>query len=120
MDRSIKFFSSHRFIIMLAILALGLALNGCAGSSKEKDDKSAKSTGSLTRTFKIIDDKGLESGTITMDPAGGITLHDENGKVVGKFIPDTPAQTQQTETQPTTQSEEAKPTDEGEEAKSEE
>ena len=117
MDRGTKFFSPKRFIIVLAIPALGFTLIACGGNSKKKDDKSAKSTGSLSRTYKIIDENGHESGTLTIDPAGGVVLRDENGKVVGKFKQDTPAQTQQTETQPATQSEEAKSEDEGEESK---
>jgi len=112
MRKHVKFFPSSRFIIILAILSLGFALVACGGSSTKKDEKSAESTGSLTRTFKIVDEKGLESGTLTMDPAGGIVLRDEKGKVIGKFTQDTP-----TETQPAAQSEEAKPSAEGEEAK---
>jgi hypothetical protein len=117
MCKHVKFFPSSRFIIILAILSLGFALVACGGSSTKKDEKSAESTGSLTRTYKIVDENGLESGTLTMDPAGGIVLRDEKGEVIGKFTQDTPTQTQQTETQPATQSEEAKPSAEGEEAK---
>ena len=117
MDTVTKFFSPQRCIIVLAILALGFALIACSGTSEQKSVKPSEGTGSLSRTFKIIDEKGRESGTLTIDPAGGVVLRDENGKVVGKFKQDTPAQTQQTETQPATQSEETKSKDEGEESK---
>ena len=66
MCKHVKFFPSSRFIIILAILSLGFALVACGGSSTKKDEKSAESTGSLTRTYKIIDEKGLESGTLTL------------------------------------------------------
>lgn len=117
MDTGTKFFSPQRFIIVLALLALGFALIACSGTSEQKNDTPPEGTGSLSRTFTIIDEKGRESGTITIDPLGGVVLRDENGKVVGKFKPDTSAQTQPTETQPETQSGEAKSEDQGEESK---
>lgn len=116
MGMSVKVFSSHRFIIVLAILAVVFALISCGGSSNKKEDKSAEKTGSLTRTYKIIDEEGRESGTLTMDPAGGIVLHDANGKIVGTFTQNKSAQTPQTETQ----SDEEKSKEKSEEKKSNE
>jgi len=114
MDTGTKFFSPHRFIIVLAILALGFALIACGGTSKKKsepassDDKSAESKGSLSRTFTIVDENGRASGTLTIDPVGGVLLRDENGAIVGKCRLDKSDQTQSTEAPPAAQSEEAK------------
>jgi hypothetical protein len=117
MDTYIKSFLPQRFIIILALLALGFSLIACSGTSEQKSDTPPEGTGSLSRTFKIIDEKGRASGTLTIDPLGGVTLRDENGNIIGKFKPDTSAQTPSTDAPPETQTGEETSENQEEESK---
>jgi hypothetical protein len=119
MNTNTNFFSKRRFIILLALVALGFVFIACGSTSEQKSATPTEKTGSLSRTFKIIDENGRESGTLTIEPGGGVILRDENGNVVGKFNKDTSAQSQPVETQPAETSEEAESEDQGEEAGSE-
>ena len=65
---------------MVIILFASLSLNGCGS-------KTTVETGSLIRSYKLIDDQGREAGTLTINPVGGAELHDIDGKVIGSFAP---------------------------------
>jgi hypothetical protein len=119
MNMNTTFFSKQRFLILLALAAFGLVFMACGSTSEKKSAAPAEETGSLSRTFKIIDENGRESGTLTIEPGGGVILRDENNNVVGKFKQDTAAQSQPTETEPAATSEETKSEDQAAEAKSE-
>ena len=118
MNTNTTFFPKQRFIILLALLALGFVFIACGSTSEQKNAPQTEETGSLSRTFKIIDENGRDSGTLTIEPAGGFILRDENGNVVGKFKQDTSTQSQPTETQPSAKSEEPESEDQGEDAES--
>jgi len=119
MNTNTTSFSKQRFIILLALVALGFLFIACGSTSEQKSAAPTEKKGSLSRTYKIVDENGSESGTLTIEPGGGVILRDENGNVVGKFKQDTSAQSQPVETQPAEMSEEAEPKDQGEEEKSE-
>ena len=107
MNVDTKFISRHYLTVVMATFLFGFALIACSGTSEQKSVQTPEGIGSLSRTFKIIDEKGRPSGTLTIDPVGGVTLRDENGNIVGRFKPDTSDQTQPTETPPKPQSGEA-------------
>jgi hypothetical protein len=94
-------FSSHRrFLFMLTAFALGFALVACGGGNKKKD-KAAEEKGSLSRTYKIVDEQGRNSGTLTLDPAGGAELRDADGNLLRKFSPPgAPAEVKPAEVKP--------------------
>lgn len=58
--------------ILLALIP-ALLLSACGGP--EKVD--------LARTYKVMDDKDREAGTITFNPAGGGEVRDNTGRVIG-------------------------------------
>ena len=89
----------NHLIVLLTLLLFGFVSIACSGTSDQKSVQTPEGIGSLSRTFKIIDEKGRPSGTLTIDPVGGVTLRDENGVLVGRFKPDTSAQNQSTEAQ---------------------
>ena len=76
---------------IVAILFLGCALFGCAGSSKkaapESESQAAEQKGSMSRTFKLLDEQGREAGTLTVHPFGGAVLRDADGTVLKEFQP---------------------------------
>jgi hypothetical protein len=117
MNTNTTFFSKQRFLILLTLAALGLVFIACGSTSEQKSAAPAKETGSLSRTFKIIDENGRESGTLTLEYSGEVILRDENNNVVGKFKKDSAAHSQPAETEPAATSEEAKSEDQGEESK---
>ena len=86
-----NFFTRKRFYVIVAVLAIGLTLGGCAGSSKKKaqppEEPVIEQKGSLSRTFTITDEQGRNAGTLSLDFSGGAVLRDENGKVIGNFKP---------------------------------
>ena len=95
------------FVGIVAVLFLGCALIGCAGSSK-KAEQPAEEKGSMSRTFTLTDEQGRKAGTLKVEPFGGATLYDADGKVVKTFQaggssapapqpPATPAETKPTE-----------------------
>jgi hypothetical protein len=74
-----------KFIVgCLCIASLSFSLYGCGGSSS-KAEKEA--TGSLLRSYTLVDDQGRKSGTLTLNPLGGAELRDAEGKVIGTFAP---------------------------------
>lgn len=77
--------------LLLIALLVSLPLAGCGGS-KSKSVEPEK--GSLLRTYKLLDDMGRESGTLTLNPHGGAELRDADGQVIGTFAPagDAPAE----------------------------
>ena len=106
-------FSSHRRLLgILAAFALGFVLVACGGGRQRKEDPPAVEKGSLSRTFKLLDEKGRKSGTLTLDPFGRAELRDADGKLIGKFTPERPV-----EAEPKEEPVEAKPKGEPVEAK---
>ena len=96
------FFSHRRFLVILAAFALGFALVACGGGKQKK----AEEKGTLSRTYKLVDEQGRNSGTLTLDPTGGAELRDADGNLVKKFSSQTPAETQTKEAPAQTQTKE--------------
>jgi len=88
------FYSHRRLLGILAAFALGFALVACGGGKQKKKDQPAEEKGSLSRTYKLVDEQGRKSGTLTLDPMGGAELRDADGKLIKKFTPQTPAEVQ--------------------------
>jgi len=88
------FYSHRRFLVILAAFALGFALVACGGGKQKKKDQPAEEKGSLSRTYKLVDDQGRNSGTLTLDPVGGAELRDADGTLIRKFTTQTPAEVQ--------------------------
>jgi len=88
------FYSHRRLLVILASFALGFALVACGGGKHKKKDQPAEEKGSLSRTYKLVDEQGRKSGTLTLDPMGGAELRDADGKLIKKFTPQTPAEAQ--------------------------
>lgn len=102
------FCSHRRFLFILAAFALGFALVACGGGKKKKDV--AEEKGSLSRTYKIVDEQGRNSGTLTLDPAGGAELRDADGNLLRKFSPPgAPAEVKPAEVKPEEAPAEMKP-----------
>ena len=72
--------------LMVVVLFASLSLTGC-GSKTTSTEPEKVETGSLMRSYKLIDDQGRESGTLTINPVGGAELRDIDGKVIGSFAP---------------------------------
>lgn len=95
MYRNIRtFLSRHRLLGIVTALAVGFTLVACGGGQQKKKDQPAEPTGSLKRTYTIVDEQGRKSGTLTLDPLGGAELRDVDGEVIGKFKSAAPAQDQ--------------------------
>ena len=117
---NISVFSSHRrFLFIVAALALGFALVACGGGKKKKD-KPAEEKGSLSRTYKLVDEQGRNSGTLTLDPFGGAELRDADGTLLRKFTPGAPAEVKPAEVKPEETPAEVKPEEAPAEVKPEE
>jgi hypothetical protein len=111
-----KVFSGCRVLYILAVFALVISLFACASGPETQEEEPAevtkeeepgKGTGSLSRTFTIVDEQGRNSGSLTLDPSGNAVLRDENGSVIGSFKPTSPAESQPAKVQPA----EAQPTE---------
>jgi hypothetical protein len=89
-----NFYSHHRLLGILAACVLGFALLACGGGKQKKKYQPAEEKGSLSRTYKLVDEQGRKSGTPTLDPMGGAELRDADGKLIKKFSPQTPAEVQ--------------------------
>lgn len=71
---------------LLATAAMALTLSGCTiFASPEPEAK--QQTGSLIRTYTLIDEQGRTSGTLVIGPLGGAELRDADGNLVGKLKP---------------------------------
>nr|WP_320017511.1 hypothetical protein [uncultured Desulfobacter sp.] len=68
---------------MIIVLFVSLSIAGCGGKAKEPE---VVEKGTLNRTFKLIDDSGRESGTLTLNAVGGAELRDADGNLIGTFI----------------------------------
>ena len=86
----------------MAAFALGFGLVACGGGKQKKKDQPAEEKGSLSRTYKLVDEQGHNSGTLTLDPIGGAELRDADGTLIKKFTPQSPAEVQPKE-QPASQ-----------------
>jgi hypothetical protein len=71
---------------LLAAIPLILLLGGCAmmGSRSQEVGQS----GSLFRTFSLMDEQGRKSGTLVVSPLGRMELWDASGNLVGRLVPD--------------------------------
>lgn len=69
-------------VLQLAALACTLTLVGCA-LNQPTDAEIQK--GSLTKSYKLVDDMGRESGTLVLQPMGRAELRDADGKLIGVF-----------------------------------
>jgi hypothetical protein len=79
------------FVGVVAVLFLGCALIGCAGSSKKAappaEEQALEQKGSLSQTFTLTDEQGRKAGTLTLQPFGGAILRDADGTVIKEFQP---------------------------------
>ena len=94
------------FVLMLVAVFSFMTINGCAKKSKKAAEPAPApaaveatpaaavaavpekaETGSLMRTFKLVDDLGRESGSVVFNPLGGAELRDIDGTVIGVFTP---------------------------------
>lgn len=69
-------------VLQAAAFACVLALSGCA-APPATDLETPK--GSLTKSYKLIDEMGRESGTLVLQPMGRAELRDADGKLIGAF-----------------------------------
>ncbi len=68
----------HSFIITAAILSVcAFALSGCG--------KPEVKTGSLTQRFTMVDAEGRQFGVVELDPVNGGSIHDIQGRMVGRI-----------------------------------
>ena len=68
---------------VVGVLVIGVVLSifaGCAGSSRETEQK-----GSLSRPFMLLDEEGRKAGKLVLAPSGKAKLLDENDRVVGRL-----------------------------------
>ena len=88
--------------LLLVVLFTLMSMSGCARKSKKAAAAAETAqvetaavaaaapatvaTGSLMRTFKLVDDQGRESGAIVFNPMGGAELRDIDGTVIGTFV----------------------------------
>lgn len=69
---------------------MALTLSGC-GILANPQPETKPQTGSLMRTYTLIDEQGRTSGTLVISPLGGAELRDADGNLVGKLIPQSPS-----------------------------
>jgi hypothetical protein len=75
-------------LLILGIIGIVLVLGGCASSGSKSAEPQ---TGSLVRTFTLMDEKGLNSGTLVINPIGDAELRDVNGNLIGTLVPQSPS-----------------------------
>lgn len=73
-------------LLMVVVLFASLSLAGC-GSKTTSAEPEKVETGSLIRSYKLVDEQGRESGTLNINPLGGAELRDVDGNVIGSFAP---------------------------------
>jgi hypothetical protein len=61
----------------MAVSLCALALGGCA--------KTEVKTGSLTQRFTMVDAEGRQFGVVELDPVNGGSIHDVQGRMVGRI-----------------------------------
>ena len=69
-------------ILQLAVLACTMTLIGCAMQPTATPEVPK---GSLTKSYKLVDEMGRESGTLVLQPMGRAELRDADGKLIGVF-----------------------------------
>lgn len=72
----------RKVFLMIIVLFVSFSIASCGSSTKEPK---VAEKGSLTKTYKLIDNSGLESGTLVIHPTGGAELRDTDGKVIVSF-----------------------------------
>lgn len=70
--------------LQLAAFACTLTLVGCAQPPADTEVP----RGSLTKSYKLVDEMGRESGTLVLQPMGRAELRDADGKLIGVFSAD--------------------------------
>ncbi len=70
------------FLIILGAISLAIVLSSCS-SSKSAEPQ----TGTLLRTFTLVDEQGQKSGTLVFNPLGSAELRDVNGTLIGTLAP---------------------------------
>lgn len=73
------------FTLLSIALTCFLTLAGC-GAMNSTESETPK--GSLTKSYKLIDDLGRDSGSLVLEPMGRAELRDANGKIIGIFSAD--------------------------------
>ena len=69
----------HSITTKMIVVSLSvLALSACA--------KPEVKTGSLTQRFTLIDSEGRNFGRVEMDPVGGGSIIDIQGRLVGRIV----------------------------------
>ncbi len=68
------------WINIVVVVALIFILAACSS----KKEKAEEPTGSMVRTFTLVDENGLKSGTLKIDPFGALELYDADGKLLRK------------------------------------
>ena len=69
---------------LLVFIGLGLlSLSGCA--AMQAADTAEPSRGSLTKTYRLIDEDDRVSGTLVLHPMGKAELRDADGRLLGVF-----------------------------------
>jgi len=68
-----------------AIIVAMTALSAC--SEKASPPAPVQQTGSLTRTFSMVDTDNRVYGKVEMTPLGVGLVYDAQGQVIGKIVP---------------------------------
>lgn len=76
------------FLLMLGAIGMILILGGCASSASKSAEPQ---TGSLIRTYTLVNEQGQNSGTLVINPLGGAELRDASGNLIGTLLPQSPA-----------------------------
>jgi len=77
----------HTRSLLPAVMFCCLTLSGCTAMLASQM-QGEQQQGSLTRTYKLIDEMGRVSGTLTIQPMGRAELRDADGSLIGVFSAD--------------------------------
>ncbi|HSQ86915.1 MAG TPA: hypothetical protein VLM43_19585 [Desulfobacterales bacterium] len=104
MSNAVSFSGKRVFgIVIIFVFVFGLTMGGCGGFMKKKEQPAekpaAEQKGSLSHTYKVIDDQGRNAGTLILDISGSAVLKDADGKVIGTFKPTKSVEVQPSEVQ---------------------
>jgi len=72
-----------RYVLPIFVSS-SLVLSGCATMNNTAAQPEPE-RGSLTRTYKLIDEMGRTSGTLVLQPMGRAELRDADGRLIGVF-----------------------------------